>query len=483
MHPRYTPLLLLLACGAGTDDTSPVTGTGTGSGAASLTATATKSTEVGSVFHVTWTTDQAAESWVEFGLDGALDRQTPVQTDVTDHAHTLLGMKAGRTYTWRAMARLADGTELASESATLTTDVPSGMSPLTLVTSEPGSTVADGYIQFSQIENDGDTFAVIIDGEGDVVWWKKGDPNTMIVTSRPSPDGSELLFSQYDLGQTADVSKLFRMRIDTTQTVETRLLQGHHDFHVWPDGTVGFLSYVTDVPNTLASDAIFEVAEGATDADSPSVIFNFLEDYPQDPWFVCEHMPGWAANPSFEEWTHSNSLMVVDDDHYFLMSKFHDSVLKIERSTGTVVWQMNGLYGDFTGPGGSSLWNAPGETQLWTHAHMSHLWLTPDDPVYEGCMVVFDNGYHMTPEVSSAVEVCWDEDTMEATEMWRYVEPDGGFTPLMGDVRKLDSTYLIGWANVGHLDEVSPDGTVLWRVDLGQGAVSGRLQPLATLYP
>lgn len=481
MLVRYTPILLLLACGSTPVDSGTPTGSTTAT--SSVAATATKSAEVGSVFHVTWSTEQAGDSWVEFGLDGSFDHVTPTLNGATEHEHTLLGMKAGRTYNWRAVTQLADGTQLQSDGATLTTDVPSGMAPLTLIASEPGNTVSEGYIQFSQIENDGDTFAVIIDGEGDVVWWKKGDPNTMIVTSRPSSDGSELLFSQYDLGQTADVGKLFRIRLDTLNKVETRLFEGHHDFHLWPDGTVGFLSYVTDDPNSLATDAIREVPEGATDTTTPDVIYSFLDDYPHDPWFVCEHMPGWAGNPSYEEWTHSNSLMVVDDDHYFVMSKFHDSVLKIARATGTVVWQMNGLYSDFSGPGGSQLWNSPGESLLWTHAHMSHLWLTPDDPTYEGCMVVFDNGYHLTPEVSSAVEVCWDEDTMEATEMWRYVEPNGGFTPLMGDVRKLDSTYLIGWANVGHIDEVSPEGNVLWRVDLGQGAVSGRLQPLSTLYP
>src|SRR5688572_27303510 len=53
------------------------------------------------VVHVTWTTEEPVTGWVEFGLDGELDRTSPPAGPTREHAHQLLALKVGHRYSWR----------------------------------------------------------------------------------------------------------------------------------------------------------------------------------------------------------------------------------------------------------------------------------------------------------------------------------------------------------------------------------------------
>jgi hypothetical protein len=56
------------------------------------------------VVTATWTTEFQGTSWVEYGLDGALDHVTPEHGPGASHAVPVLGMKAGRDYSFRAVS-------------------------------------------------------------------------------------------------------------------------------------------------------------------------------------------------------------------------------------------------------------------------------------------------------------------------------------------------------------------------------------------
>ena len=63
-------------------------------------------------------------------------------------------------------------------------------------------------------------------------------------------------------------------------------------------------------------------------------------------------------------------------------------------------------------------------------------------------------------------------------------EPDGGFTPLMGDVRKLPSgSYLVGWSSLGRIEEITQGGVVNWRLDTPAPSITARVSWYEELYP
>ena len=67
---------------------------------------------VPNVMHVTWSTTPSQSSFVEFGLNGALDQVTPAADSTTDHSIAVIGLKAGETYAMRPVTVLGDGTRI-----------------------------------------------------------------------------------------------------------------------------------------------------------------------------------------------------------------------------------------------------------------------------------------------------------------------------------------------------------------------------------
>ncbi len=200
---------------------------------------------------------------------------------------------------------------------------------------------------------------------------------------------------------------------------------------------------------------------------APTEEFNWFDAYAVDPW---DPEPGEVLVSLGDgiEWTHSNSLMAPDDTSFLVMSKRLDCLLKIDRATGTITWQLGGRYSDFIHPGGGSVWRSLVDNDLFSHAHLSHAW--------DGGMVVFDNGDWSDPEVSRAVEYAFDEDLRTVEEVWSYVEPAGGHTASMGDVKRLPGgNTVIAWSGLGYVSEVTPDGTVVWELRTTDRGSFGRI--------
>lgn len=486
MNLRFPLLLALVGCGTTgpgvTHDSGPLGGT---TSTPVLSATAVQADHVDAVWWIQWSTDAPGASWVEYGAGGALDRSTPMTGSETVHDIALVGLKPGTSYEWQAVTELDSGVELRSPVMTLQTlQVPPTLAPPIPTLTGGASAAGTGFVQYSQIQPTGETWLVIVDGDGDPVWWQRGTSGTMIVTSRPTRDGTGILYAEWDLAQQDDVASLFRVDLEGRTRVTTILDKGHHDFYEHPDGTFGYFGFEVDDVAMIASDSLMEVREGATTADVPTRIWSWLDDYPVAPWVVCNHMTeGWPRDDRFDEWTHSNSLMMdPSEEHYFVMSKFHDTLLKIRRSDGELVWQLNGQYGDFTMAGGATAWTSLGNTNLWSHGHMSHIYEAPTGSGYDLCMAIFDNGQHYADEQSRAIEVCIDEAALTAEVTWSH-EPNDGVTPLMGDVRKLDQSWLIGWAGLRHVDELDDAGDTMWRIDLPPGVSAGRVNHWETLTP
>jgi Arylsulfotransferase (ASST). len=225
----------------------------------------------------------------------------------------------------------------------------------------------------------------------------------------------------------------------------------------------------------VASETIFENPPTGGDENNPTEVYNYIESY--EPVFLtCNHSSLDAFVPGYYEWVHINSLAYVDsEDSYYVMSRWLDSVQKINRATGTQEWQINGKFGSFTNPDGSNPWRSLGDTDLWSHGHMSQVWA-------DG-MLIFDNGDHRTEEVSRVVEYAIDESTQTIEEVWEYVHPNEQFSLLLGDARRLENgNTLIAWSGFGTVQEVTPAGETAWQLQTGVGAVVSRLTWIDDLY-
>jgi len=469
-------LLGLVGCKApGSGDAGPVFGDDRDFGfqdGALTDVTGTVSGIVPTVVHVQWTSAEAGASYVSYGLDGALDQQTPQDAGGTDHDVLVLGLKAGRSYTLQAVTLAGDGAALSSGTGSVTLDpAPESLGTFHVTVGDAQAMQPGGYILTSLLQQS-DSWMVVLDRDGEPVWYYPATAGFSIPTTHPGRDGSSLLFTQSGLDQDQDISDILRVSMDGSQVTTTRALLGHHAFVELPDHRFAWVSldirdaYVDGQTLTLAGDTVLEIDEGATDADTPTEVFNFFDDWGTAPYRMCRHCDAEAYQTGAQDWTHSNSLMYVEDqDDLYLMSKNLDAVLRIDRSSGQLVWQLGGQESDFTGPDGA--W--------WSHGHMSQLW--------DGGMVVFDNGYHHEPVRSRVVAYRWDEGARTVSPTFQYTDPQGRFIQLLGDGRLLENgNVLASWTAAGLLTEVTPDDAVVWRLESDLGTAIGRVTMLRDLY-
>jgi hypothetical protein len=81
-----------------------------------------------------------------------------------------------------------------------------------------------------------------------------------------------------------------------------------------------------------------------------------------------------------------------------------------------------------------------------------------------GHLLVFDNGWTHSPQMSRAVEYELNTSAMTATMVWQYRASPSIFNDFTGSVQRLaNGNTVVGFTRGGIVDEVRPDGTRLSR--------------------
>lgn len=469
---RFVVMLVLAAgCGtspnpSGTKDSSSLTGT---QGTATLTdVSCALNAAVPTALNCTLNSSVSGTAHIETWLGDEDAASTPEGADSTEHALSAIGLLPGQTWNYRVVVTTADGTAESDVGVVETPRPPDLLPALTVVHSDPSqSEAANGFVVTAMIsfQNKRAT-PVIIDGDGRYRWWyeipdpSEGSPLT--VTTRMSRDGKSVIFLTTDFDQDFDIGTVYRVSLDGTEVSTTRVTLGHHDFVEHADGTIAAITaeYRIIDDETWSSDKIEIFAEGDNSGTVLTKIYSWFDQYGMEPFRIDDHQNNYTFGEVAVDWTHSNSLMFIDDGHYYVMSKYFDNVIKVDLQ-GNVIWDLGGPFSDFTNPDGSSVWNSLSDYTLFSHAHMSHLW--------SDGMAVFDNGYHDLDgsELSRAVEYSWDDQAMTVEEVWAFDEPGGRFTGLPGDVRKLNNgSFLIGWGQLAYISEVTQAKEVVWQLDV-----------------
>ncbi len=421
-----------------------------------------------------WSPDDSSVTGarVEFGRDGLAEFSANL--DVTEgepYTATLLGMKPATEYSAWVTAETGDGT-VTTEPATFTTGpLPSGLPGLAIeVTGDDSEFAAGGFLITSMFT--GTPAPLILDGDGDIVWWYLEDDDSFQVNrARLSRDGQWILYwspNIHGLGPPGGdpggnsgggaEQKLVRVSLDGTEVQPLDLTEGHHDFFELADGTLAYIEYDSrqEGVEVVHGDRIMEIDPSGEVVEVYSV------------WDDFEYVAGEPDDVGPPEgWTHSNALRHVEaDDSYYVSLRAQDGILKIDRASGELIWALGTPIGDFVDPdGGSDFFNAQHGFQ-----------------VLDGTLLVFNNG-DAEETVSRVLEVAVDESTFEAEVIWEYAPEPSVFCPTLGDVHRFDSgNTLAVFSTAGQVEEVTPDGEVVWRLAADLGGALGYGVWTDTLY-
>jgi hypothetical protein len=379
---------------------------------------ATLSPAIPTVGIVNWSTDLADldEASVEFTLhDPApeeLNRGSGGKLDITGTTHRalLLGLKAERTYRYRLLATAGDTTCI-SPDQWLTTGPATGalevaQNSLNPAARAPGFIVTTGYLVDQ---------AVIIDADGDVVWWTEtpGQPSRALMDW----EGENMWF--LDANPTPpNAGHTRRIGMDGSGATEdlAELAGAHHDLTALPGGAVATLRWAGEGP--AVSDLVVRSPDGTVET---------VVRLDEAVWTI-----GSLSN------FHTNSVLYHPTDDTFTVGDLYSAALIKLTREGELLWQLDADCTDSRAPkcataeiGGN-------------HGHQV---------LENGNLLVFKASYQNSPAEEYALTE--GTDSLTATLVWSY-ETDAG-SEVLGDVQRLpNGNTLLVYSNAGLIHEISP---------------------------
>jgi arylsulfotransferase ASST len=204
----------------------------------------------------------------------------------------------------------------------------------------------------------------------------------------------------------------------------------HHELLVTNNGTVAYVDTYRPVRYDLSryggstNATVMEAVIDEIDLNSGKVVFE---------WHSLAHVPVTSTNQSLKDGTvdyfHLNSIAVDTDGNLIVSGRHISGVLKINRQTGAVMWQLGGKSSSFTFPNGSGP----------SYQHDARV-------VGANTYSVFDNGVSRKPRYSRGViyKVDPGKRTARVIGIWRH-KPDL-FSLIEGSNRGLpNGNRLLGW--------------------------------------
>jgi len=317
-----------------------------------------------------------------------------------------------------------------------------------------------GAILAALIQTD-DSGVALIERDGTIAWAVESTEKT-IPSWVQFLDDDHVIHNEHYRNRNSSGGAVVLTTLSTGEVVETRAPFLHHTGLVSGD-TVAYvkaefreLEWEGEL-QSVASDALVLRNLGDEDGEGKR-LYSFFEDWGGDLFKPCRHFDNFVYYSDKLDWTHSNSLVELPD-HWVMEARHWDALLGINKASGEVDWILGGDFGD---------WSRGPDSAVWSHPHVSQM--------TEEVLVTFDNGDHREPRKSRAVVYDLDLDAKTYTERFRIGEEDGQFLPLLGDAQLLPGgNLLISWSELGRVDEYTPEGELVWRMELPLGTVVGRV--------
>jgi len=421
----------------------------------------------------------------------------------------VLGLRAETKHTLEISATNQSGITTLYEDLVIETDgLPDGViPPIDVMVAqkdlmEPGVTLFSSLIlKFPLTQRPG--LILGLDQQGEVIWYYRDSDN--LVESICRTHNGNLLFLAGVEG--AIEIDMMGKQVAHWKPTEMGILGFHHDIIELPNHNLAAIGvemksieYTVDgqeepISHNVVGDLVVEFERNGNLVNVFST-FDFLDPavYKEDfhSTFWDQFIP---VSGGTKDWTHTNGLVFDPKDDSFILSVRHlDWLVKIDRSSGNLVW-LFGEEGDFELEG-------PGK---WLyHPHAPQL-------LDNGNIMLFDNG-NLRPGVpheklySRAVEYSIDEANMTARQVWEYQGAEPFYSQFVGDADRLPNGNVlisdggrvldiskpiqdpsnIKWCR---LFEVTDDSDVVWEAQMKDlsgdvlGYTSYRAIRVPSLYP
>lgn len=401
-------------------------------------------TDVTTVVRVRWRTEAPTVGRVEFGKSEAYGLSTPPTEAGTEHEALLLGMTADTLVNFRVRADGETCSEASGNQTITTGSLPSGLFP----TRATGTASWSGY-QVLPLQGTGYA-VVIVDNEGHYVWYHQVEASGNLMRAFLSTDGKHVVLCHAGPQDALQNGKIVKVSLDGADVTEIPFPYIDHDMVELPDGSIAAI--VVDGQPEGTADKIVELRPDGTTVE----VWRAWDTWDPDTLGIPERE---------HNWTHANALdydPVADD--YYVSLKTMQTLAKIDRATGTLEWSMNGLANQFAFAGGVPV-------------QMHHQFEVLGDTI-----LFFENG---NPDrgYSRAVEVRIDEEARTAEEIWSYTSDPPLYVFAKGDVHRFDDGITqVVWSSAGQIQNVSPDGEVVWQLDLDLGQAITFVQYVPSMY-
>ncbi len=409
---------------------------------------------------VLWETDEPATSWVEFGERARPDFRIGSNDLTTSHEVVVVGMRAERIYQLQAVSRTQTGKVLRSQILAYET----GSLPFPWMTGfvdvfdedkvQPGWTLAN----LVSGTRDGPLTLVMFDMTGAPVWYYT-DPGELARLDLQASwlDNRYVLF-----GPGVEEGEHPRMIDLTGWTLWTGPRQPAYDADSVPapEGTMHHVFQRLGNGDFITVEAVYRTVDGIENVMG-DVVWQFSPTLETTwTWNTFDHLGEIPFSPDLltasNEWTHTNSVAVVEEENAVYVNSFVLSLtFKVDRSDGHIVWTF-GDGGDFA-PDPAAAYPWPGSPHSV-------------DPIGDGRFLMYDNGTE-TRGFSRAVIYHLDEETMQSTIEWEYpgtFAVDPWYNVAGGDVDLLPNGNVLIVGGLGQapdrIMEVTPDGEKVWQL-------------------
>jgi hypothetical protein len=305
--------------------------------------------------------------------------------------------------------------------------------------------------------------ATLIDGNGRIYWYR---PQSGLGDFDRTLDGS---FVNYDIGG----YQLLALDGSILATYTDPLANNgvdNHEFVSLPDGhAILFGQNLRPVDTTGYTQPgdpnAVEIENTIAELDATGAVLKHFAL--GDQITLAETTPDIDLDVSPIDAMHANSIGLLADGNLLVSLRHTDTVYKLARTDGTILWRLGGTRSDFTFVNDS--------LGGFSHQHYAR-------QLGNGDILLFDDGNLHQPQLSRVVEYALDEGSQTATLVWEYRRTDVVSTCCGSTTRLGSGDTLTAWGSAGRVDVVDDAGAQLWQLTI-PAAIVYRAIPVATLYP
>lgn len=305
----------------------------------------------------------------------------------------------------------------------------------------------------------GHAYLLMLDNNGEPAYYKPLNEVLVALDFKKQPNGLLTYFDPSPLANHFVALDSSYQRVRTYQ-VGNGYVTDLHDLQIIPNGNALMM-----IDDYQIVDMSQYVAGGKQDA---VVVGCILQEV--DPngnvvfeWRSWDHIAITETNQSLLpvdvdengvidplRYIHCNAIERDRDGHWLLSSRHLDSITKINRQTGEVIWRLGGALNDFefTNDGGF----------YFQHDARRQS---------SGNLTLYDNGSRRMGAISRGVEYQLDEVAMTATRVWQYRHTPDYFARAMGNMQRLPNGNSVigwGWHSQPIVTEVTRDGTKVFEL-------------------